>query len=60
MISPESLRSLADTLDDDDVFDFVAGAIADARDKADRSPGDRDSADVLTDVIAAIRSAGVA
>lgn len=50
------LRQLADLLDDDDVFDVVAGAIADSRDKAARLPDDRDSAAVLEDVIAALRT----
>jgi hypothetical protein len=47
---------LADLFDRDDLFDLVAGAIADSRDKALRHPEDRDSAAVLNDVIAALRS----
>lgn len=48
----------ADLLDgDDDVWQFAADAITDSRDKAPRSPDDRDSGDVLNDVIAALRNA---
>lgn len=47
---------LADLLDEDATFELVAGAIADSRDKATRTPDDRDSADVLEDVIAALRA----
>lgn len=47
---------LADLLDEDATFELVAGAIADSRDNAPRHPDDRDSADVLEDVIAALRA----
>lgn len=62
---PDRLRKLADQLAelqrllaDDDVFDVFAGAIADARDEAPRHPDDRDSGDVLEQVIAQLRRAG--
>lgn len=56
---------IADLLDsDDELFELFANAITDARDKAPRlrdeesgDPVDRDSADVLTDVIEALREA---
>lgn len=50
-------RDLADALDEEATYELVAGAIADSRDQAPRHPDDRDSADVLDDVIAALRSA---
>jgi hypothetical protein len=50
-------RRLADLLDEDDTFDLVAGAIAESRDKEPRHPDDRDSGDVLQDVIEALRNA---
>lgn len=60
---PEDRLALADLLNRDAVFDVIAGAIADARDCAPRlrddegQPADRDSGDVLEDVIAALRAA---
>ena len=49
---------VADLLDsDDDVWQFAADAIAESRDRAPRAPGDRDSGDVLNDLIAALRAA---
>lgn len=57
---PAALRTLADLLDDDAVFDVVAGAIAEARDRAARVPGDRDSAEVLAHVIDVLRAAASA
>lgn len=59
---PEERRALADLLDRDDVFDVMAGAIADSRDRAarlrdeDGEPADRDSMLVLEDVIATLRA----
>lgn len=44
---------------DDDAFQLVADAIADSRDKGFRHVRDRDSADVLNDVIAALRKFAV-
>lgn len=52
---PARLRALADLLDDDEVFDVVAGLVADARDRAPRHPEDRDSAELLTEVIGRLR-----
>jgi hypothetical protein len=54
---PASLRAIADLLDEDDIFDIAAGAIAEARDRAPRANGDRDSAEVLTHVIDVLRAA---
>lgn len=51
------LAQLADLLDNDQVFDFVMGSIADARDKSLRAPGDRDSSAVLEEVIKDARRA---
>lgn len=51
------LHRLADLLDRDDVYEFVADAIATARDKAPRDENDRDTAEVLDDLIAALRDA---
>lgn len=49
---------IADLLDsDDDVWQLAADAIAESRDKGPRAPDDRDSGDVLDDVITALRSA---
>lgn len=56
----DRLRHLAALLDDDDVYDLVAGAIADARDRGPRSPGDVDSAEVLDHVIETVRAAASA
>lgn len=53
----EDLHRLADVLDRDDVYNFVADAIATARDKAPRAHNDRDTGDVLNDLIAALRAA---
>lgn len=51
-------RQIADLLDsDDDVWQLAADAIADSRDQAARLPDDRDSGDVLNDLIAALRAA---
>ena len=52
---PAGLRQLADLLDDDAIYDVVAGAIAEARDRGPRTPGDVDSAEVLDHVIAVVR-----
>lgn len=54
---PSRLHALADLLDDEDTYAVVVGAIADARDKAPRHPEDRDSAVVIDEVIAALRTA---
>jgi hypothetical protein len=60
---PEELRQIADLLDKDANFEVVADAITEAREKAPRlrehdgRPIDRDSGDVLDDVITALRSA---
>jgi len=54
---PASLLAIADLLDEDDVFDIAAGAIAEARDGAVRHPNDRDSAEVLAHVIDVLRAA---
>jgi hypothetical protein len=51
-----SRSALADLLDEDDTYELVAGAIADSRDMNPRHPDDRDSGDVLDDVIAALRA----
>jgi hypothetical protein len=56
MATPDALRNLADLLDEDDVFDLVVGAIADARDRRPRAKGDADSADVLNHVIDVLRA----
>jgi hypothetical protein len=53
----DDLHRLADLLDQDDVYDFVADAIAEARDKAPRVSDDRDTGEVLDDLIAALRAA---
>lgn len=53
-------RKIADWLDaEDDLWEFVADAISDARNKglAPRDPLERDSGQVLEDVIAALRAA---
>ena len=61
--SSEWLHRAADLLAEKSVADFVCGAIEDSRNKARRARDtdgehlDRDSADVLTDVIAALRAA---
>jgi hypothetical protein len=53
----DDLHRLADLLDSDDVYEFVADAIATARDAAPRDDNDRDTAEVLDDLIAALRTA---
>lgn len=51
-------RQIADLLDtDDDLWQLAADAISDSRDRAPRDPDDRDSGDVLNDLIAALRAA---
>lgn len=53
-------RQIAEWLDDDDyLWTFVADAISDSRNEAvaPRDPLDRDSGEVLEDVIKALRSA---
>lgn len=53
-------NQIADFLDfDDELWEFVADAISDARNKglAPRDPLERDSGQVLEDVIAALRAA---
>lgn len=57
MATSGQLRELADLLDEDDIYDLVAGAIADARDKGARHPMDADSAAVLDHVIDVVRAA---
>lgn len=54
--TPDALRNLADLLDTDDVYDLVAGAISDARDRKARHPMDADSAEVLEHVIDVVRA----
>lgn len=51
------LHTLADLLDRDAIYDFVAGVITDSRDKAPRHPEDRDTGQVLDDLIKALRAA---
>lgn len=54
----QAAHNAADLLDsDDDVWQVAADAIAASRDRASRSPDDRDSGEVLDDLIAALRSA---
>ena len=53
----DDLANLADLLDTDDVFDLVAGAISDARDRKARHPKDADSGQVLEHVIEIVRAA---
>ena len=51
------LLALADLLDgDDELWQTVADAITEARQKAPRHPEDRDSGEVLDDVITALRA----
>lgn len=50
------LTALADLLDEDPIFDFVLGAIADSRDKAARVPEDRETGQLLEDVIKTART----
>jgi hypothetical protein len=57
-MNADTAAQLADLLDDDDTYDFVAGAIADARDRAPRHPDDRDTGEVLDDLIRALRVQG--
>jgi hypothetical protein len=47
----DTLRAVADGLDDDAVFDIAAGAIADI------SPRSREASDCINAVIAALRAA---
>lgn len=57
--TPEELSQLhdvADLLDDEPVWTAVVDALIDSRNGAPRIPGDRDSADLLDDVIAALRN----
>jgi hypothetical protein len=54
----EKAQQIADLLDDDDdLWQLVADAIASSRDRAARVPDDRDSGDVVDDLIAALRAA---
>lgn len=55
MPNEDQLRLFIQLFDDDAMFDLVAEAIADSRDQAPRRPDDRDSGQVLDDVIAAVR-----
>lgn len=62
MATADELTNLAGLLDRDDVFDFVADAITESRNRAPRvidpatdEPLDRDSGDLLTDLIEALR-----
>lgn len=52
---PAELLTVAEFLDRDDIYDIVADCIVISRDKAPRHPDDRDSGDVLDDVIAGLR-----
>jgi hypothetical protein len=54
---PATLRRLAELLDDDGVFDTVAGLLADLRDEYPRIDGDVDSGVLLERVITALRIA---
>lgn len=54
---PTDLQRLAELLDKESNFEFVADAITASRDRAPRDPGDRDSGQVLEDVIAQLRAA---
>lgn len=52
-------RAVADLLDgDDDLWEIAADAVLASRKKAPRHPDDRDSGDVLNDMIAALRAVG--
>jgi hypothetical protein len=53
---PASLRTVADLLDEDDIYDIAADAITEARDSAPRAPGDRDSGEVLNHLIEVLRA----
>ena len=50
------LHEVAALLDDEPVWTAVVDALIDSRDRAPRHPNDRDSADLLDDVIAALRN----
>jgi hypothetical protein len=57
--TPEELSRLhevANLLDDEPVWTFVVDALIESRDRAARHPDDRDSGDLLDDVIAALRN----
>lgn len=56
MATADDLANLADLLDQDDVYELVAGAIADARDRKPRHKSDADSGDVLNHVIDVVRA----
>lgn len=51
----EDARTLATLLDQEEIFIYVADEIMLARDKAKRCVGDRDSAEVLQDVVDALK-----
>ena len=54
----QAARQIAELLgSDDEIWLFAAGAIADSRDQAPRTADDRDSGDVLNDLITALRNA---
>lgn len=53
----EELSHIADLLERDQVWELVADAITASRDRAPRTADDRDSGDVLDDVITALRNA---
>lgn len=55
----EALRLAATLLAIEDIKDIAAEAIADSRDQAPRIGGDRDSADVLDDLIQALERASL-
>lgn len=58
MSFPEKAAQIADLIDDDDdLWQLVADAISDSRDRAARVSDDRDSGDVVNDLIAALRAA---
>jgi len=53
----DALRLAAALLDVEEIKDIAADAIADSREQAPRDPADRDSAEVLDDLIEALRAA---
>lgn len=53
----DAMRLAAALLDVAEIKDIAADAIADSRDQAPRLDGDRDSAEVLEDLIEALRAA---
>lgn len=57
MTVSDLLRLLVAVLESEDVKDVVVDAISDSRDLAQRIDGERDSAEILEDVIEAARAA---